>query len=126
MLQDGEAGRSIEPFLGEEFFVQAWSYPVITGLIQNPDTNIENILGSLEDEGLAREVRAAIFEPFGKVTAAEALASIVQLNDAHLVRQEREIREQLKHGPAAESAELLLRRLMEITAEKTRIRAWKP
>ncbi len=126
LLQDSEAGRSIEPFLGEEFFVQAWSYPVITGLIRNPDTNIENVLGSLEDEGLAREVRAAIFEAFSKITTAEVLSSIVQLNDAHLVKQEKEIREQLKqHGSGAVPDELM-KKLMAIAAEKSRIRAWKP
>ena len=41
-LQDRAVGRNIEPFL--KFLTQAWSYPVIAALVQNPDSHAE-VLG---------------------------------------------------------------------------------
>jgi DNA primase len=126
LLQDPEVGRNIEPFLASEFLSEAWSFPVITGLVQNPNGNVEDVLGSLTDEELRRQVRATVFEPFGRVTAEEALASIAQLYDAHLVKKEREIREQLKqYGSGAAPAELV-RQQMEIATEKARMKSLKP
>jgi len=126
LLQDPSVARNIEPFLTSEFLAQAWSFPVITGLVQNPERNIEDVLGSLSDEELQRQVRAAVFEPFGRVTAEQALASVAQLYDAHLVKKEKEIREQLKqYGSGAAPIELV-RQQMEIAAEKSRIKSLKP
>ena len=126
LMQDRQVGRSIEPFLSSEFVTTAWSYPVLTGLVQNPDRNIEDVLGSLEDEELRRQVRAAVFEPFARVTTEEALASIAQLYDAHLVKKEKEIREQLKEYGSGAAPPELAKQLMDIATEKTRVRAFKP
>jgi DNA primase len=126
LLQDRGTGRNIEPFLGSEFLMDAWSYPVIHGLVQEPDEDLEDVLRSLEDEELQRQVRATVFQPFGRVTAEQALASVAQLYDAHLVKKEKEIREQLQqYGSGAAPAELV-RQQMEIAAEKSRIKALKP
>jgi hypothetical protein len=95
-------------------------------LIRNPDRNVESALGSVEDDELRREVRAAVLEPFRKITPEIASVSLGQLYQEHLVKKEREIREQLKKfGSGAAPAELV-RQQMEIAAEKTRIRALKP
>jgi hypothetical protein len=126
LMQDRQVSRSIEPFIGSEFLASAWSFPVITGLVQNPDRNIEEVLGSLEDEELRRQVRAAVFEPFARVTTEEALASIAQLYDAHLVKKEKEIREQLKEYGSGAAPPELAKKLMDIATEKTRVRAFKP
>ena len=126
LLQDPAVGKNVEPFFTSEFLIEAWSYPVITGLVQNPNGNVEDVLGSLTDEELRRQVRATVFEPFGRVTAEEALASIAQLYDAHLVKKERAIREQLKeYGSGAAPAELV-RQQMDIAAEKARMKSLKP
>ena len=126
LLQDRGVGRSIEPFLATEFLAEAWSYPVITGLVQHPHSNIEDVLGSVTDAELQSQVRAAVFEPFGRITAEQALASIAQLYEAHLVKKEKEIREQLKqYGSGAAPAELV-RRQQEIATEKSRIKTLKP
>jgi DNA primase len=125
LLQDRAVARNIEPFLTSQFLTEAWSFPVIAGLVQNPIGNVEDVLGSVNDEELRRQVRATVFEPFGRITAEEALASIAQLYDAHLVKKEREIREQLKqYGSGAAPAELV-RQQMEIAAEKSRIKSLK-
>src|SRR5205823_6271441 len=103
-----------------------WSYPVIAGLVQHPHSNIEDDLGSVTDEELLRQVRATVFEPFGRVTAEQALASIAQLYDAHLVKKEREIREQLKQYGAGAAPDELVRQQQDIATEKSRIKALKP
>jgi hypothetical protein len=126
LLQDRDVGRRIEPFVQAEFLSEAWSLPVLKGLMEGPDRNIEQILESLDDKDLQKEVRAAILEPFGRVSAEQALASIAQLYDAHLVKTEREIREQLKaYGSGAAPPELV-KRQMEIAAEKSRVRGLRP
>ena len=126
LLQDPQAGRSIEPFLGSGILAGAWSYPVIAGLIQNPDRNIEHVLGSLEDEQLRQEVRAALFEPFARVTADEALSSIAQLYETQLVRREKEIREQFKQYGSEGVPPELAKQLMDVAMEKSRIKSIKP
>jgi hypothetical protein len=94
--------------------------------VKNPNGNVEDVLGCLTDVELQRQVRAAVFEPFGRVTAEEALASIAQLYDAHLVKKEREIREQLKQYGSGGAPPELVRRQMDIAAEKSRIKSLKP
>jgi hypothetical protein len=125
LLQDRRLAQDIEPFLNSEFLTQAWSFPVITGLVRDPQRNIEDVLGTLSDEELQRQVRAAIFEPFGRITAEQAFASIAQLYDAHLVKKEREIREQLKQYGSGPAPTELVRQQMEIAAEKSRIKSRK-
>ena len=126
LLQDRETARNIEPFLGSEFLTEAWSFPVITGLARNPGVDLEDVLRSVEDEELQRQVRAAVFESFGRVTPEQALASVAQLYDAHLVKKEKELREQLKQYGSGAAPQELVRRQMEIATEKSRIKALKP
>jgi DNA primase len=126
LLQDRGVGRHIEPFLTAQFLTEAWSYPVIAGLVQSSTGNVEDVLRQLTDEELQRQVRAAVFEPFKRITTEEALASVAQLYDVHLVKKEREIREELKqYGSGAAPAELV-RRQMEIAAQKSEIKSLKP
>lgn len=125
LLQDRTVGESIRPFLDSEFLKEAWSYPVFAALIANPLSNVEEVLDSVPDEDLKKEVRALVFEPYGRVTAQQALASVAQLYDAHLVKKERDIREKLSRCGPAGPAELV-KRLDEIAAEKSRLKALRP
>ena len=94
-------------------------------LIQEPARNIETVLESVQDDGLKKEVRAAVLEPFGPISTEQALASVKRLYDAHLVQKIEEIRQQLKqYGSGAAPAELV-RKHMEIVAEKNRVGAFK-
>jgi hypothetical protein len=84
------------------------------------------ILESVQDEDLRKAVRAAVLEPFGNISSEQIRASIAQLYDSHLVKKEKEIRELLKnYGSGAAPAELV-RKQMEIVAEKSRLRALRP
>ncbi|MBI4471217.1 MAG: DNA primase [Acidobacteria bacterium] len=124
LLQEPGVGKTLEPCL--EYLKEAWSRPILEGLIKDPTQNVETVLQAVPDEDLRREVRAAILEPFGKIKPEEALASLGQLYQEHLVKKEKEIREQLKqYGTGAAPADLV-RQQMEIAAEKSRVRALKP
>jgi DNA primase len=124
VLQDQTFGRQLEPFL--EFLAEAWSRPVLEQLVKDSSRNLELVLESVPDEDLRREVRAAALEPFTRISLEQALASLAQLREAHLVRKEMEIREQLKqYGSGAAPVELV-RMQMEITLEKSRMKALKP
>ena len=92
---------------------------------KDPTQSVESVLESVQDEDLKKEVRAAIMEPFGRISEDEALSSVKRLYDAHLVKKIEEIRSQLKqYGSGAAPAELV-RRHMEIIAEKNRVGAFK-
>ena len=78
-------------------------------------------MDGLQDEELAREVRAAVMEAVGPLTIQHAIASVRKLYDAHLVKQEMQIREQLKqYGSEGAPAELLIRH-REIVTERNRV-----
>jgi hypothetical protein len=125
LLQDPEQCRVVEPLLETGFLVDAWSRPVLDQLIRNPKRSIHLILESLDDDELKTAVRAAVFEPFGDITARHVLASVAQLYDAHLVKQEKDIREQLRECGARAPVELL-RKQEKIAIEKSRMRGLKP
>jgi DNA primase len=125
LLQDSEQCRVVEPLLETGFLLDAWSRPVLEQLIRNPNRSIHLILDSLEDDELRTAVRAAVFEPFGSITARHVLASVAQLYDAHLVKQEKDIREQLRECGARAPVELL-RKQERIAIEKSRMRGLKP
>jgi hypothetical protein len=73
-------------------------------------------LETVQDEELKKEVRAAVLEPFGRISSEQALASAKRLYDSHLVQKIEEIRTQLKqYGSGAAPAELV-RKHMEIVA----------
>jgi len=69
-------------------------------------------------------VRAAVLEPFGRISGDEVLASVKRLNDAYHVKKIGEIREVLKQYSGAGGAppELVqsMERHMRIIAEKSR------
>ncbi len=124
VLQDQDLGRQLEPFL--DFLVEAWSRPILEQLVKDPTRNLEVVLESVEDEALRSEVRAAVLEPFTRVSLEQALASVAQLRDAYLVKREMEIREQLKQcGSGAAPPELMkmqmdIARMKGLSLEKTR------
>ncbi len=121
LLQDKDVAGAIEPLLQGEFLSEIWCAPVLENLVKDPGRNIENALETVQDEELRKEVRAAVLEPFGRISSEQALASVKRLYDAHLVKKIEEIREQLKqYGSGAAPAELV-RRHMEIIAEKNRL-----
>jgi DNA primase len=126
LLQNPQIALAIQPFWERDFFSGIWSGPVLEELVKNPLQNIETVLEHVQDEELKREVRAAVLEPFGSITGEQALASMKRLYDAHLVQKLEELRTQLnQYGSGAAPAELV-RKHMEIVAEKNRIGAFRP
>ena len=125
LMQDPKIGTALQPLLQVDFLAGIWSSSVLEQLIQEPARNIETVLESVQDDGLKKEVRAAVLEPFGPISTEQALASVKRLYDAHLVQKIEEIRQQLKqYGSGAAPAELV-RKHMEIVAEKNRVGAFK-
>jgi DNA primase len=126
LIQNVEICRQIAPFV--EGLTDVWSFPVITGLVQTPGIHLEDILRSVEDEELQRQVRAAVAESFGRVTFDQAFSSVCTLQrDANLVKEDRDIGEQLKKYEGAEGApQEFLKRKMEIALKKSQITALKP
>jgi DNA primase len=125
LLQDPKIAPVLQPFLQGDFLAGIWSGPVLEQLIKDPVRNVEMALESVQDDGLKKQVRAAVLEPFGRISDEQALASVKRLYDAHLVKKIEEIREQLKqYGSGAAPAELV-RKHMEIVAEKNRVGAFK-
>ena len=82
-------------------------------------------LQNVQDEQLRKEVRAAVLEPFGPISADLALASVKRLYDGFLVKKLGEIREQLKQYGAGAAPRELVERHMEIVAQKSRVEAFK-
>ncbi len=125
LLQDASIASALEPFLGGDFLAGVWSGPVLEALVKDSGRNVEMALETVQDEELKKEVRAAILEPFGRISNDQALASVKRLYDAHLAQKLEEVRVQLKqYGSGAAPAELV-RRHMEIVAEKNRVGAFK-
>jgi DNA primase len=116
LLQDGQIARALEPFLHGDFLLGIWSGAVLAQLIKDPAQNVETALETVQDDELKKAVRAAVLEPFGRISSEQAVASVKQLYDAHLVKKIDEIRSQLKqYGSGAAPAELV-RKHMEIVA----------
>ena len=124
-MQDAEIARAVQPFLKGDFLSGIWSGAVLEQLVKDPARNIETVLETVQDEGLKKEVRSAVLEPFGRISGEQALASVKRLYDAHLVKKIEEIRTELQqYGSGAAPAELL-RRHNEIVAEKNRVGGFK-
>jgi len=104
-----------------EFLPEVWSAQVLEKLVNDPGTNVEMALENVQDEQLRKEVRAAVLEPFGRISADQALASVRRLYDAFLVKKLGEIREQLKQCGSGTAPRELLKRQMEIVAQKSRV-----
>jgi DNA primase len=118
--QDERIQQVLQPFLGEEFWNDAWSWPVLQRLIEEP-RNVERALNGLEDEQLVKEVREAVLESDGRLTVEHVFASVQKLYDAHLVKKEREVREQIKQCGASGAPIDLLKRRQEIVQERNRV-----
>ena len=123
VLQDPGIAASLAPFAGGEFLAGIWAGPLIEKLIQSPGVNIEQVLEGLGDAELEQEVRAAAMEPFGKISSEVAVVSMGQLYQDHLVKTEREIREQLQSYKSGAAPPELVRRQMAIVTEKSRLKA---
>ena len=123
VLQDPGVAASLEPFAGGEFLSVIWAGRIIEKLIRAPGVNIEQVLDGLDDAELEQEVRAAALEPFGKISSEVAVVSMGQLYQDHLVKTEREIREQLEAYKSGAAPPELVRRQMAIVTEKSRLKA---
>jgi DNA primase len=122
ILQDPEVAVSLKSFLGGEFLQGMWAGVLIERLIRSPKAGLEQSLDGLDDQDLQQAVRAAAMEPFGKISAEIATVSMGQLYQAHLVKREKEIREQLEGYRSGSAPPELVRRQMEIATEKSRLK----
>ena len=124
LMQAPEIAKDLRACFEGEFLSEVWSAPVLRNIVHNPGGNVENALEDIQDEQLRKEVRAALLEPFGRISGDEVLASVKRLNDAYHVKKIGEIRELLKQysGSAGAPAELVqsMERHMRIIAEKSR------
>jgi DNA primase len=125
LLQGRELGDALEPFLQSDFGARIWSRPVLAELVKDPDRNVEMALQNVQDEELKKEVRSAVLEPFGPISNDQALDSVKRLYDGHLVQKLEEIRQQLKQYGSGPAPQDLVRRHMEIVAERNRVAAFK-
>jgi DNA primase len=108
LLQDLEIARALQSVLQGEFLADVWSAPVLEKLVKDPGGNVEKALEDVQDEGLRKEVRAAVLEPFGRISTDQALSSVTRLNNDYLVKKRIEILDQLKqYGNGAAPAELV-------------------
>jgi DNA primase len=125
LLQGVDMAGVLEPFLQTDFASRVWSRPVLDQLVKDPARNVETALGSVQDEELKKEVRSAVLEPFGPISTDQAMHSVKQLYDSHLVQKLDEIRQQLKEYGSGPAPAELVRRHMEIIAERNRVAAFK-
>jgi len=125
LLQDAELAKALQPVLAGEFLSDVWSAPVLEKLVKEPGQNVEKALENVQDEELRKQVRAAVLEPFGRISPEQALSSITQLNSEYLVQKRIEIVNQLKqYGAGAAPAELVEKH-QEIVKELSRMGAVK-
>jgi DNA primase len=125
LLQGLDIADVLEPFLQGEFGTRIWSRPVLAELLKDPSHSVEMALGHVQDEELKKEVRSAVLEPFGPISNDQALDSMKRLYDGHLVQKLEEIRLQLKqYGPGPAPPDLV-RRHMEVVAERNRVATFK-
>ncbi len=126
LLQDAEIAASLKRFLESDFLEGIWSGGVLKRLIEGGSSDIEWALEGVGDDALEHEVRAAALEPFTPIGPDVAIVSMGQLYQEYLVKQEGEIRAQLKtYGPGVAPVELV-RKQMEIASEKSRLKAIRP
>src|SRR2546429_2102384 len=125
LMQAPEIAKDLRACFEAEFLSEVWSAPVLRNIVHNPGGNVENALENIQDEQLRKEVRAALLEPFGRISGDEVLASVKRLNDAYHVKKIGEIREMLKQYNGSDGAppELVetMERHMKIIAEKSRV-----
>jgi DNA primase len=125
LLQGRDIANALEPVLQGELGTRVWSRPVLEELVKDPGQHIETVLNNVQDEVLKREVRAALSEPFGPISTDQALDSVKRLYDGHLVQKIEEIRQQLKQYGSGPAPAELVRRHMDLVAERSRVAAFK-
>ena len=125
LLQGRNIASALQPFLEGEVSTRIWSRPVLQELVKDPARNIETALMNVQDEALKKEVRAAALEPFGPISDDQALDSVKRLYDGHLVQKLEEIRIQLQEYGSGPAPADLVRRHMDIVAERKRVAAFK-
>jgi len=127
LLSTGETVRPVlQPLVSQEFWREAWSWPVLEKLIegsQGVDTVLNGMEGTagMEDAALMGEIRAAALEASDSLTLEHVYASVQTLFDAHLSRKDRAIREELKKCGNEGAPVDLLKRLQEIQSERSRV-----
>ena len=112
--------KALQPLVTGEFWQEAWSWPVLEKLIQNPH-DIEAALNGLQDEQLAREVQAALVESVGPLTIQTAFSCVELLYSAHIVRREREIRAQIEQYGSEGAPPELIKKHRDIKMERHRV-----
>jgi DNA primase len=117
--------EAIQPIRNDEFWREVWSWPVVTRLL-DAEGDMEKALSDLEDEQLAGEVRAAVSDDPGMLTAEYAMSSIYKLYDEHLKKRQSEIQEKLQNYGAEGAPRDLLVSLSEILSVRNRIRKGVP
>jgi DNA primase len=125
LVQGRNIAEALRAVLQGEFGDQIWSRAVLQELVKDPARSIEIALETVQDEELKREVRAAVLEPFGPISNDQALDSVKRLYDGHLVQKLEETRQQLKKYGSGPAPAELVRRHMELVAERTRVAAFK-
>jgi DNA primase len=125
LLQGTQIAEALQPVLQGDLGARIWSRPVLEHLLKDPVRNVEMALSNVQDEALKQEVRAAVLEPFGTISIDQALDSLKRLYDVHLVQKLEEIRQQLKQYGSGPAPAELVRRHMEIVAERNRVAAYK-
>lgn len=125
LLQGRPLGPALAPLLESDVAGTIWSRPVLQHLVKNPEQSIETTLANVEDEALRSEIRAAVLEPVGSISDDQALDSVKQLYDLRLVQKLEEIRQELHQYGAGPAPAELVRKHMEIVAERTRVAAFK-
>jgi DNA primase len=130
LLSTGETVRPVlQPLVSQEFWREAWSWPVLEKLIEGSQS-VENVLSGMEgmagmeDASLLGEIRAAALEPSESLTVEHVYASVQKLFDAHLSRKKQAILDELeelkKRGNEGAPVDLL-KRLQEIQSERSRV-----
>jgi DNA primase len=130
LLSTGETVRPVlQPLISQEFWREAWSWPVLEKLIEGSQ-GVENVLNGMEgmagmeDASLLGEIRAAALEPSESLTVEHVYASVQKLFDAHLSRKKQVILDELeelkKLGNEGAPVDLL-KRLQEIQSERSRV-----
>jgi len=127
LLSTGETVRPVlQPLVNQEFWREAWSWPVLEKLIEGSQ-EMESVLSGMEgmagmeDTALVGEIRAAALEASESLTVEHVYASVQKLFDAHLSRKERAIREELKKCGNEGAPVDMLKRLQEIQSERSRV-----
>jgi DNA primase len=118
LLQGTDIADALQALLGADFASKVWSYPFLQQLVKDPARNVETALVDVKDEGLKQQVRAAIIEPFGAISQEQALASLKQLYEGHLVQQQEEICQLLKQSASGPGQSELIKKLNDIVNKR--------